>query len=382
MKSSLIDLLICIILCTTAAGLCGGCAPSANSSDVTAKETMTIPHYDEPVVLCGEAVVRYMNANASVPISEIVSKYSSKDILDRSVPISFWYRMHDESGDAAVVSAVLELADNESFSDAEKIEFPTGQTELSVSNCLPGQDYYYRITVTRENGSTETRQDKLTTASYPRIMTFENIRNVRDIGGWKTADGKIVSYGKLFRGPEIDAAVEPDYFATENDLAYLRDTLGVHFDCDLRDVKMDTEPGPLGPSVKRVGYGAWNYAKVFESVTTHDGYGRHSMYRVFHDLADPDNYPVYLHCTYGVDRTGTVCFLLESLLGVSLQDCVRDYELSALFHRSVDRDKLNGLIEAMSVYGSTNREQAEKYLLSVGITPKEIQTIREIFGVS
>ena len=39
--------------------------------------------------------------------------------------------------------------------------------------------------------------------------------------------------------------------------------------------------------------------------------------------------PVYFHCIYGADRTGTLAFLLESLLGVGENELAKDYELTS-----------------------------------------------------
>ena len=46
-------------------------------------------------------------------------------------------------------------------------------------------------------------------------------------------------------------------------------------------------------------------------------------------LADPDVYPILIHCAAGRDRTGIVIALLHSLLGVGEVDIVADYALSA-----------------------------------------------------
>ena len=45
---------------------------------------------------------------------------------------------------------------------------------------------------------------------------------------------------------------------------------------------------------------------------------------------------VYFHCAGGADRTGTLAFLIEALLGVSESDLSKDYELTS-FDGSHDR---------------------------------------------
>ena len=85
-----------------------------------------------------------------------------------------------------------------------------------------------------------------------------------------------------------------------------------------------------------------------------------------------------MHCTYGADRTGTICYLLEAVLGVSRGDCLKEYGLTG---RSLE-DILTveaGLKEYDETGTMTLKEQAEAYLVSCGITMTDINIIREIF---
>ena len=54
-----------------------------------------------------------------------------------------------------------------------------------------------------------------------------------------------------------------------------------------------------------------------------------SVKKIFELLADTDNYPIYLHCEGGADRTGVICYLLNALLGVSDEDLLTDFELTS-----------------------------------------------------
>ena len=40
---------------------------------------------------------------------------------------------------------------------------------------------------------------------------------------------------------------------------------------------------------------------------------------------------IYFHCKIGTDRTGTLAYFLEGLLGVSEEDRLQDYELSYFY---------------------------------------------------
>ena len=53
---------------------------------------------------------------------------------------------------------------------------------------------------------------------------------------------------------------------------------------------------------------------------------------IFDLLSEEKNYPVYFHCVWGADRTGTLAFLINGLLGVSYEDLVKDYEMTTFSH--------------------------------------------------
>ena len=60
---------------------------------------------------------------------------------------------------------------------------------------------------------------------------------------------------------------------------------------------------------------------------------------------------VYFHCAEGADRTGTLAFLIEALLGVSESDLSKDYELTTFWGRSVRlRNARAGLFENCVLY--------------------------------
>ncbi|MBR5279835.1 MAG: tyrosine-protein phosphatase [Clostridia bacterium] len=109
--------------------------------------------------------------------------------------------------------------------------------------------------------------------------------------------------------------------------------------------------------------------------------------RVFANL---DNYPIYFHCAMGRDRTGTLAFVIEALLGASETDLRMDFELSALSVKGCagyavingygdQRNAINNLYAYIKTFqGADLAEKTENYLLGIGITAKEIQTIRNL----
>ncbi len=146
--------------------------------------------------------------------------------------------------------------------------------------------------------------------------------------------------------------------------------LGIKTDFDLRHTGEDI----LGPEVQHFYYDALQYHHAFTPA------GKEAVRRLFTDLADPDNYPAYLHCTYGLDRTGTMSYLLLGLLGVSDKDLHRDYELSALYHDWLTQEHMDLMVDMIGdLPGSNTQQRVEYFLLSTGVTKEQIESIRTIF---
>ena len=95
------------------------------------------------------------------------------------------------------------------------------------------------------------------------------------------------------------------------------------------------------------------------------------------------------HCAIGRDRTGTVTTTILALLGVDEEMLIREYMLS--FNSvSGNADNVPGyqmvgniknFIHGLKQYGDSNAslaEHTEAFLLSIGVTPEQIQAIRDI----
>ena len=100
---------------------------------------------------------------------------------------------------------------------------------------------------------------------------------------------------------------------------------------------------------------------------------------IFHLLADKGNYPIYLHCSYGVDRTGTTCYILEAVLGLNETQLQSEFALSG-WKYSYKQEYADKIKNGLNDYeGDTIRQRAVSYLLSCGITQQQIDTLRDIY---
>ena len=100
---------------------------------------------------------------------------------------------------------------------------------------------------------------------------------------------------------------------------------------------------------------------------------------------------IYFHCHGGADRTGTLAFLLEGLLGVSESDMAKDFELTT-YSNSIHRRNSEGgwFYKPMVKYirsfapGKTIQEQVTAWAKtshSEEVDPLTDQEIQELKGL-
>lgn len=174
-----------------------------------------------------------------------------------------------------------------------------------------------------------------------KVHIFDGVApNMRDLGGWKV-DGGHIAYGKLFRGARLE------WISREGKDVFL-DELGISVDLDLRgSVPGESKAGPvvegveylLLPVERYLGRGTGKTEELYQlairCIIGWLGEGR----------------AVYFHCTAGADRTGSLAFLIEALLGVSESDLSKDYELTTFFGRHTrQRNSRAGLFQSCVLY--------------------------------
>ena len=220
-----------------------------------------------------------------------------------------------------------------------------------------------------------------TTAPGPRLIQMPERDhgpvNFRDVGGWPWRlhgrSGRL-RQGLLYRG----SAVGEWLSASEANNAYVRDVLGVKTDVDLRYVQQ--VQGKTGSDLGKGIRWLCHHINAYDGFTDEQRAIWRDAVAVF---ADRNLYPVYFHCSGGVDRTGELAFLLQGLCGVPSEWLFIDYELSSLagFPRVRTIPYLQEWLQKLRSFAPAGvpwHEVIECYLLAIGVTASEIASIREI----
>ncbi len=326
---------------------------------------------DQPLIL--QPAIEYIEKNGSVTLQSLKNQYRyNVDRLDVGLPVTVSYEIKGMPANTQVTAAKLEVSEDEAFTAPRRFNMEGTLCSAEVPLLKTNATYFFRITIELSNGVTTGTHGSFKTADTPRILSIEGVPNVRDIGGWKTEDGKVIKQGMLYRGGEMDGVVKEEYKITQTGIDHMLHILKVRTELDLRDVSAGT--GALGDVVKRVVIHAPSYSNAFKES------GKAAIARVFETLADENAYPIYLHDTYGMDQTGTVCYILEALLGMNEDDLMRDYRISILCHNGLHNNDMNAFVEQFNTLsGNTPQLKAETYLKSAGITDEQIAAIRDIF---
>ena len=326
--------------------------------DVKIEEKVQLPIDGTKVLLCSSAAQKmYYN------------EMSIADAVDAGMayrPCTFPYDLLGDDG-------TLRLWEQDDPSKVRAIELPANRTSVTIDNLKTGEVYEYEVSVRDEvyTGSFETERSN-------RFISIPGVRNSRDIGGYTTMDGKTVKQDMIIRGAELDGLTIPAYFMTEEGIQKSQDEFDFVYDFDLRGghIFTGTYISRLGENVRHKFYGAPQYGEAFNRNYLP------AMLDIFTDLANPDNYPMYMHCTYGNDRTGTIVFLLQGVLNMSKEDMLKEYHLSGFTTPEyADNDPtISVLTASLEIHeGDTIQEKIVSFLTqTVGVTEEQLQSIRDI----
>ena len=276
------------------------------------------------------------------------------------------------------------------LSDAE--EYLVNDTKIDVEYLFAAKHYYYQIYAHYKNDEVVKSQVyDFYTADLPRTVSIPNVSNTRDIGGRFVMNGQYqVKQGMIYRGAEVDPSSGKAWGAiTEEGKDIMVNVLGIKTDLDLRDGQT-LKKSPIDPSLKYINVAAPWYAGHENSITA-EKY-KAALITEIRTFIDPENYPIYLHCSLGRDRAGTLAFLISALVGVEEIDLYRDYEMSFFAitgwadasQSDAQHANLMGAVGSIITYlnryeGATLMDKTESFVKEyLGLTQAEVDSIRNI----
>ena len=348
-----------------------------------------------------EEVVNYLHADT------LQSQYDSLQLMKgKNLDYArYTINLSKYSGEQVTI---YRSADSAFTTDVAK--FQAKSEVFSFENLIPGNNYYWKA-VAKGSGSEFDGGQFEVNADNIRFGNFDRIGNMRDLGGWKTDEHHRIKYGYVVRGRNPDSINADQKEQVTNDFGF-KTQIDFRYDGDggIR-VKICSNVNLYYMNISQTYNGALDEERYLNEKagiveTPDEDNGRRLTYKqvyqkAFGLLANQDNYPLYFHCIHGADRTGTFAFLIEGLLGVSLDDITKDYELTSLNSKSGVRmrraDTGTGFAEPATSYvsttstfemltlmieqesGDTFKEKVEKYLINhVGISAETIAMIRNI----
>lgn len=321
-------------------------------------------------------------------------KLSSEKYLPSTYPRESTYREDDFAptpmtlewdNEEGALYYTVKVATNSDLSDA--VSYLTFEPSIELSDLYMGTEYYYQIIAKYSDKIVKSCIFDFETAYLPRTISIEGVSNTRDIGGYYTVDGtKRVRQGMIYRGAHMENMTQ----AGKNAFLY---TYKIKTDLDLRGSRGIS---PLGDAVNFVNVSAPYYVSEEHGISSTadsstsfwSGTYKDALIKEIKTFADPENYPIYIHCSLGRDRTGTLAFLINALLGVGEQELYMDYELTFFSQAGCGGEYVSSMINVpftnlykmINAYGfkTTLAARTEAFLLDLGITQAEIDSIRSI----
>jgi len=287
---------------------------------------------------------------------------------DQPSPVTVTWEAADASAINVVVSESADYADAFTFSVTKPSD-----TSYDIYNLIPGRKYYYKVVATKNGVQSTAKEGSFNTLGHLRMIRCNSADNIRDLGGWESevftrADGtpKTVRYGKIYRGANVDGITKSDRRMMTGPL------VGITYDFELRTTTMTSSPFGLD-AYYDASHGLDNI--FYQNIKDSDRYAKMFM-TIVKRLQEGNT--IYFHCQAGADRTGTLAFVLEGVLGLKENDLVKDYELTSFgWHgnrtRTTEYYNFSGMMSAIKGYsGDTLQAKFRSNLISWGVPEETI----------
>lgn len=196
----------------------------------------------------------------------------------------------------------------------------------------------YDMNVPMKHSTFALETPKGTTLIAGRQLPMEGGYNFRDLGGFKTKEGKYTKWGKIFRSDDLN-------HLTKTDLEYLS-SIPLTTIIDFRspqeianaadknpssiknNVQLNIAPGNLSDANQLASLSEKEMEQFMMDLNVHlvtDSIAIDAYKQLFEMLQSEVDSPLMYHCSAGKDRTGMGTALILYSLGVNEEDIEQDY---------------------------------------------------------
>ena len=184
-----------------------------------------------------------------------------------------------------------------------------------------------------------------------RMLNVDGTSNMRDLGGMK-ADNGTVKYGKIFRSA----------FPYKMNNEHVLECLDIKLIVNLCSAEKYQESLSHFSFANKVHNPPGTYLRPNKDNTN----PRNAVKSIMKGVFNKEN--VLFHCDGGIDRTGTVAYLVEGILGVTVKERLDDYELSYFCRQRAGKGLLRNSSGIKHLYNKiekdywANNKEQEKFI--------------------
>ncbi|RRD41450.1 tyrosine-protein phosphatase [Comamonadaceae bacterium OH3737_COT-264] len=179
-----------------------------------------------------------------------------------------------------------------------------------------------------------------TATPFNRHIPFKGISNFRDLGGYRSRDGRKVRWRVLFRSDRLSDLQyedqEPfDRLGVRHSIDFRSEAERQNSDYAIKNLQRTTLP--IEPYVTQTLHRMIELGQTLDVATAHrlmaqtyEAFVQRNtkQYRAFFDVLLTQDAPVVFHCTAGKDRTGFAAAMLLEALDVPRETITRDFMLT------------------------------------------------------
>ena len=262
--------------------------------------------------------------------------------LDQPLPVPI------KLAKALDVASTLYVSEFSDFSavTTKIISVPQGVDSINVWNLIPGRTYNWKLVYGQNNDEVEAASGQFKTTGTLRMLKIDDVFNVRDMGGWMGLNGYPLRYGVIIRGSRLNVNSQSTLMITDSGIEELR-WAGMRAELDMRDAGNSlnaqyayfskNNDSPLYSVNSAYNSRIATFANAPQSII--------GVKKLIEWLKQGKH--VYLHCSVGADRTGTVAYLVGALCGMSEDALCKEFELTSFSGDKIDNEADRGTWERL-----------------------------------